>query len=156
MQRWWMKTGDILSVGRQAWNIRTSHNNGFRYFSYLFHNCCHKKISEVEVCYSYASIILMLFFSFVQNWEMSLQPFCHQARVNSTEELVRRQVLVRKSLKATEQRTTSPDFQCNQMGHDGSSTDYDLRLYVVFKDNQTQTNKTSTIFPRVSSREQGW
>ena len=31
------------------------------------HNCCDKKISEVEVCYSYASIIRMLFFSFVQN-----------------------------------------------------------------------------------------
>ena len=34
---------------------------------FLFTIVVTKKISEVEVCYSYASIIPMLFFSFVQN-----------------------------------------------------------------------------------------
>ena len=84
---------------------------------FFSHNFCHKNLRSWGLLFLCRKYVL---FSFVQNWEISLQPFCHQARVNSTEELVRRQVLVRKSLKATEQRTTSPDFQCNQIGPDGS------------------------------------
>ena len=38
-----MKTQDILSVGRQPWNIRTSHNKGICFFSskcFFFRNFC--------------------------------------------------------------------------------------------------------------------
>ena len=72
MQRWWMKTGDILSVGRQAWNIRTSHNNGFRYVSYFFLTIFVTKISEVEVCYCYAEYMYSFPLSKIEKYPFNL------------------------------------------------------------------------------------